>query len=47
VISVRRGSDHIVAVVLGGASARSRDARMRSLIVEHMGRTEQIIAPVP
>jgi D-alanyl-D-alanine carboxypeptidase len=47
VISVRRGSDHVVAVVLGGASSRARDARMRSLIAEHMGRTEPIVAPVP
>lgn len=36
VTSVRRGSRHIVAVVLGGASAGSRDARMRSLIEEHI-----------
>ena len=35
--SVRRGNRHIVAVVLGGASAGSRDARMRSLIEEHIG----------
>ena len=32
VTSVRRGPRHIVAVVLGGRSAGSRDARMRELI---------------
>jgi D-alanyl-D-alanine carboxypeptidase len=34
VTSVRRGPRHIVAVVLGGRSASSRDARMRALIEE-------------
>jgi D-alanyl-D-alanine carboxypeptidase len=34
VTSVRRDSRHIVSVVLGGASAGARDARMRSLIEE-------------
>jgi D-alanyl-D-alanine carboxypeptidase len=37
VTSVRRGNRHIVAVVLGGASAGARDARMRSLIEEYIG----------
>ena len=32
VSSVRRGNRHIVAVVMGGSSASSRDARMRELI---------------
>src|SRR5437763_3614653 len=36
VTSVRRGGRHIVAVVLGGASAGSRDARMRQLIEEYI-----------
>jgi D-alanyl-D-alanine carboxypeptidase len=36
VSSVRRNSRHIVAVVIGGASAASRDARMRALISEHL-----------
>jgi len=36
VTSVRRGARHIVAVVLGGRSAASRDARMRSLIEENI-----------
>src|SRR4029077_10615225 len=36
VTSVRRGDRHIVAVVLGGSSAGSRDARMRDLIEEHI-----------
>jgi D-alanyl-D-alanine carboxypeptidase len=34
--SVRRGARHIVAVVLGGRSAASRDARMRDLIETHI-----------
>jgi D-alanyl-D-alanine carboxypeptidase len=34
--SVRRGARHIVAVVMGGRSASSRDARMRTLIEEHI-----------
>jgi D-alanyl-D-alanine carboxypeptidase len=36
VTSVRRNSRHIVAVVLGGASAGARDARMRTLIEQHI-----------
>jgi D-alanyl-D-alanine carboxypeptidase len=36
VTSVKRGNRHIVAVVLGGRSAGSRDARMRNLIEEHI-----------
>jgi D-alanyl-D-alanine carboxypeptidase len=36
VTSVRRGPRHIVAVVLGGRSAGSRDARMRELIASHI-----------
>ena len=36
VTSVRRGPRHIVAVVLGGRSGSSRDARMRSLIEENI-----------
>jgi D-alanyl-D-alanine carboxypeptidase len=36
VTSVRRGPRHLVAVVLGGRSASSRDARMRGLIEEHI-----------
>jgi D-alanyl-D-alanine carboxypeptidase len=32
VTSVRRGNRHLVAVVMGGSSAGSRDARMRELI---------------
>jgi D-alanyl-D-alanine carboxypeptidase len=36
VTSVRRGPRHLVAVVLGGRSASSRDARMRGLIDEHI-----------
>jgi D-alanyl-D-alanine carboxypeptidase len=36
VTSVRRGPRHIVAVVLGGRSAGSRDARMRGLIEENI-----------
>jgi D-alanyl-D-alanine carboxypeptidase len=36
VTSLRRGPRHLVAVVLGGRSASSRDARMRGLIDEHI-----------
>jgi D-alanyl-D-alanine carboxypeptidase len=36
VTSVRRGNRHLVSVVLGGASAGARDARMRSLISEYV-----------
>jgi D-alanyl-D-alanine carboxypeptidase len=37
VTSVRRGDRHLVAVVMGGTSANSRDARMRSLIEQFIG----------
>jgi D-alanyl-D-alanine carboxypeptidase len=36
VTSMRRGNRHIVAAVLGGTSGASRDARMRSLIEQHI-----------
>jgi len=36
VSSVRRGGRHVVAVVLGGASAGSRDARMRGLLEQYI-----------
>jgi D-alanyl-D-alanine carboxypeptidase len=36
VTSVHRNNRHIVAVVLGGSSAGARDAKMRSLIEEHI-----------
>ncbi len=36
VASVRRNNRHIVSVVLGGASAGARDARMRSLIEQYI-----------
>ena len=36
VTSLRRDNRHIVAVVLGGASAGSRDARMRKLIDQYL-----------
>jgi D-alanyl-D-alanine carboxypeptidase len=36
VTSVHRNGHHIVAVVLGGSSAGARDAKMRSLIEEHI-----------
>ena len=37
VSSTRRGNRHIVAVVMGGSSASSRDARMRELINDNIG----------
>jgi D-alanyl-D-alanine carboxypeptidase len=36
VTSIRRGNRHLVAVVLGGRSASSRDSIMRNLLAEHM-----------
>jgi D-alanyl-D-alanine carboxypeptidase len=36
VSSTRRGNRHIVAVVMGGSSASSRDARMRELISDNI-----------
>jgi D-alanyl-D-alanine carboxypeptidase len=36
VTSIRRGNRHLVAVVMGGHSASSRDGVMRSLLAEHM-----------
>ena len=45
VTSVRRGNRHIVAVVLGGRSANSRDARMRDLIEDHIAEASQSRGP--
>jgi D-alanyl-D-alanine carboxypeptidase len=36
VTNVRRDGRHIIAVVMGGKSAASRDAHMRNLIAEHL-----------
>ena len=36
VTSMRRGNRHIVAAVLGGVSGGARDARMRSLVEQHI-----------
>jgi D-alanyl-D-alanine carboxypeptidase len=52
VTSVRQNNRHLVAVVLGGKSAAARDARMRSLIGEHIRtastrRTAPVIARAP
>ena len=38
VSSVKRGPRHIVAVVMGGKTGRSRDAQMAALIKKHVGR---------
>ena len=48
VTSVRRGNRHLVAVVIGGASAGARDARMRSLIEEYIaqGASERTVAKI-
>jgi D-alanyl-D-alanine carboxypeptidase len=51
VTSVHRGNRHIVAVVMGGSSAKSRDAKMRDLINETIAtastkRTAPMIAQV-
>jgi len=52
VTSVHRGDRHIVAVVLGGSSAGTRDAKMRDLISEHIAeastrRTATMVAEAP
>jgi D-alanyl-D-alanine carboxypeptidase len=52
VTSMRRGSRHIVAVVLGGRSGASRDAQMRELVSEYITiasatRTAPVIAETP
>jgi D-alanyl-D-alanine carboxypeptidase len=48
VASVRRGNRHLVAVVIGGASANWRDARMSELIEAHVtqGATERTAAKI-
>jgi D-alanyl-D-alanine carboxypeptidase len=46
VTSIKRGARHVVAVVLGGQSAGSRDARMRSLIDNHLAEASAKPAPV-
>jgi D-alanyl-D-alanine carboxypeptidase len=51
VTSVHRGNRHVVAVVMGGSSASSRDAKMRDLINENIAeastkRTAPMIAQV-
>ena len=38
VTSIRRGNRHLVGVVLGGRSAGSRDAIMRNLLAENLGK---------
>ena len=52
VTSMRRGNRFLVAVVLGGASAGLRDAKMRQLVEQHIGdvatvRTAAKIVEVP
>jgi D-alanyl-D-alanine carboxypeptidase len=52
VTSMRRGQRHVVAVVLGGKSSRSRDARMRDLLSDHImtastRRTAPVLAQAP
>jgi D-alanyl-D-alanine carboxypeptidase len=52
VTSVRRKGRHVVAVVLGGASAGARDARMRQLLAAHVDKaatrkTAPMIAEAP
>ncbi|MEJ0076443.1 MAG: serine hydrolase [Alphaproteobacteria bacterium] len=48
VSSVRRGSRHIVAVVLGGTSGAARDARMRGLIEQEIASasTQRTVAKI-
>jgi D-alanyl-D-alanine carboxypeptidase len=52
VTSVKRNGRHVVAVVLGGASAGARDARMRQLLAQHVDsastrKTAPMIAEAP
>jgi D-alanyl-D-alanine carboxypeptidase len=46
--SVHRGERHLVAVVMGGSSGATRDARMRALIEQHIGEasTRRTVAAV-
>jgi D-alanyl-D-alanine carboxypeptidase len=47
VTSVRRNGRHLVAVVMGGSSAGSRDARMRELISQYISKgSQQHTAPL-
>ena len=48
VTSIRRGNRHLVAVVMGGRSASSRDGVMRGLLAEHMneGATKRTVAAI-
>src|SRR5262249_10013072 len=49
VTSVRRNGRHLVAVVMGGSSAGSRDSRMRELISQYIskGSTQHTAAAIP
>ena len=49
VTSIHRGNRYVVAVVMGGNSARSRDARMRQLISDNLGTagTKRTVAMIP
>ncbi len=48
VTSIRRGNRHLVGVVLGGRSGGARDAKMRSLLAEHIeeGATRRTVAAI-
>src|SRR6476660_6913302 len=48
VTSMRRGNHHLVGVVLGGRSGGSRDAAMRSLLAENLGKaaTRRTVAAI-
>src|SRR5450432_4507546 len=48
VTSMRRGNRHLVGVVMGGRSAGSRDAAMRSLLAENLGKaaTSRTVAAI-
>lgn len=48
VTSIKRGNRHLVAVVLGGRSGRSRDATMGKLLAEHLerGATRRMVAAI-
>jgi D-alanyl-D-alanine carboxypeptidase len=48
VTSMRRGNRHLVGVVLGGRSGSSRDATMRTLLVENLEKasTQRTVVPI-
>jgi D-alanyl-D-alanine carboxypeptidase len=46
VASVRRGKKHVIGVVMGGASAAQRNAQMRALLTQALGRAKALDKPL-